>query len=364
MLTIIYPFRNRDLLRLKNSFESLAKQTSKNFEVQFVDYGSEKEIAAGVKDLCRNYNFIKYSFHPTQYQPWNKSKALNSVIKNLESQYCFIADIDIIFHPRFVEKALTLSSSSKATYFQVGFLDKDEKPENREFQSFNNYRKSKEGATGLALFPVEKLKEIRGFDEFFHFWGSEDTDVLERLRNGGVKIEFFNREILLLHQWHISYRNTESDRISKELQVKGIVQINNQHLSHNRRLKRKQVNNKGWGICLEREDMVKLEETPVTLTMTNQKDIIKDLLYGQLPTIKDEIFKVSIVQDPVENSLKHKVKKIIGKKAPPFYTLKTINDLVLLHLISFYRDFPYYYRIKEDGQGMEFGIDFRKKNEK
>lgn len=361
MLTIIYPYRNRDLQRLKNSFESLAKQTFKNFEVQFVDYGSDKEMAVGVKNLCEDYSFIKYTLHYTCYQPWNKSRALNSVIKTLETQYCFVADVDIIFHPRFVEKALNLISPLKSIFFQVGFLDKDEKPEKREFQSFKKYRKSTEGATGLALFPVNRLKEIRGFDEFFHFWGSEDTDVLERLRNAGDKIEFFNREILLLHQWHISYRNSETKSLSMDLQVNGIVQVNFQHIKHNISLRKKIVNEKGWGECIKLENMIELEKIPVTLTITNQKEPVNDILYGQLPIIEDEIFKVRIVKDPVQYLLKHRIKKLIGKKVPHYYSLKTINDKVLMHLISYYRDFPYHYKIKEDLQEIEFSVDFRKK---
>jgi glycosyltransferase involved in cell wall biosynthesis len=362
LLTIIYPYRNRDLQRLKNSFDSLAKQTFKNFEVHFVDYGSNNEMATGAKNLCEDYTFIKYTFHPMYFQPWNKSRALNSIIKTLETQYCFVADVDIIFHPQFVEKALNVSSPVKSIYFQVGFLDKDEKPENREFQSFKKYRKSTEGATGLALFPVKRLKEIRGFDEFFHFWGSEDTDVLERLRNAGDEVEFFNQEILLLHQWHISYRNSETKTLSMELQVEGIVQLNLQHFKHNLSLRKKIANENSWGQCIKLENITELEKIPVALIITNQKEPVNDLLYGQLPVIENKIFKVRIVKDPVQYLLKQRVKKWIGKKVPQYYSLKSINDKVLMHLISHYRDFPYHYKIKDDLQEIEFSVDFRKKD--
>ena len=85
MLSILYPYRNRDSKRIKRSFDSLLEQTNENFEVFFIDYGSTPDLAVDIKRLCQNYPFISYQFYPTQYQPWNKSRALNSVIKNLKT---------------------------------------------------------------------------------------------------------------------------------------------------------------------------------------------------------------------------------------------------------------------------------------
>ena len=96
MISIIYAYRNRDLARVKASLDSLALQTNTNFEVRFVDYGSEQKYVGLIYELLQNYSFVNYSYHPTQLQPWNKSKALNSIIRNLTTDYCFVADIDML----------------------------------------------------------------------------------------------------------------------------------------------------------------------------------------------------------------------------------------------------------------------------
>ena len=108
MLSIIYPYRNRELQRIKNSLDSLKVQTNKQFEVYFVNYGSELQHSMQIEKLCKEYEWVTYLLHSTQFQPWNKSRALNSVIKNLNTDFCFVADVDMIFHPEFVCTAIEL----------------------------------------------------------------------------------------------------------------------------------------------------------------------------------------------------------------------------------------------------------------
>ena len=99
MVTIIYANRNRDLNRIKVSFESLKNQTTTNFRVVFVDYGSIDPLVNDLKKLCDNYDFVSPYFLPVSQLLWNKSKALNYGISQTHSPYIFIADVDLIFHP-------------------------------------------------------------------------------------------------------------------------------------------------------------------------------------------------------------------------------------------------------------------------
>ena len=55
MITILYPYRNRDLERVKRSLDSLTLQTDQRFKVLFVDYGSTPKQAYLVKQLINNY---------------------------------------------------------------------------------------------------------------------------------------------------------------------------------------------------------------------------------------------------------------------------------------------------------------------
>ncbi len=358
LLTLIYPYRNRDLERLKNSLDSLKNQTVSDFEVFFVDYGSEEKMAKMAKILCGEFDFVTFNFFSTQFQPWNKSKALNTVIKNVNTDYCFVADVDMIFHPQFVEKTLKFQAKNKTIYFQVGFLKKDEARKVTDFSSYKNYRRSTHEATGLSMFPVKILKELRGFDEFYHFWGAEDTDMHVRIRNAGYEVEFYDQEVLMLHQWHPSYRSSESGELSKELQLSGIVQLNHQHLKHALEYKTTSVNRENWGECITLEELNELEKARVNLVLDNEQRKIDHLLYVVMPEAKNEILKITIKKDPFQNSPKFKVKKLMGKKVPEYYTLKKINDKVLLHIISFYRDKPYTFKISKDLKEIGIAIKF------
>jgi len=358
LLKLIYPYRNRDLERLKNSLDSLKNQTVSDFEVFLVDYGSQSEKAQATAKLCRDYQFVSYNYLPTQFQPWNKSRALNSVIKNLETGFCFVADVDMIFHPQFVEKALKLQSRNITVYFQVGFLCAEKSPGNKEFGDYKNYRKSTHEATGLSMFTVKVLKELRGFDEFYHFWGAEDTDIHVRIRNAGYEVAYYDEEVLMLHQWHPSYRSSESSDLSKELQISGIVQLNHQHLKHAIQHKTTLVNLENWGDCFPRVVLDELEKSPVNFIIDNEQRKINHFLYVIMPGFKNQILKIIIQKDPFQNSPKFRVKKIMGKKVPEYYTLKQINDKVLLHIISFYRDKPYTFKISDDLKEIEIAIKF------
>jgi len=358
LLTLIYPYRNRDLERLKNSLASLKNQTDSDFEVFFVDYGSDEKKAKMAEILCREFNFVTYKLFSTQFQPWNKSKALNSVIKNLYTEYCFVADVDMIFHPQFIEKALKLQAKNKTVYFQVGFLGPDETLKKKDFSSYKNYRLSNHEATGLSMFPVNILNELRGFDEFYHFWGAEDTDMHVRIKNAGYAVEFYDQEVLMLHQWHPSYRSSESKNLSRELQISGIVQLNHQHLKYALEYNSTTINLVNWGECITLKELNELEKAPVNFVLDNEQRKIDHLLYVVMPEVKNGILKITIKKDPFQNSPKFRIKKLISKKVPEYYTLKQINDKVLLHIISFYRDKPYTFKISKDLKEIEIAIKF------
>lgn len=355
MITIIYTYRNRDLRRIENSFNSLKDQTSANFEVEFVDYGSAFEAAEKARALCEKFSFINYTYHYTEHQPWNKSRALNSIIKNLENDFCFVADVDLIFHPEFIEKVTQLQKPIKSFYFQVGFLTSGVEGTPKNFD-IGNYRKSTWEATGLSMFPVNVLKGLRGFDEFYHFWGAEDTDMHVRLRNAGYEVDFYDKEILLLHQWHPSYRSKERKTLTNDLQIGGVVQLNQQYLSNVKAQKKTQANLKVWGEPMSVSQNKVLEELPVTFCMDNDRKKIDEFLYGQLPQFLIGNIKIQVKEISSYEAAKFRLKRVARRKVPEFYTLKEVNDLILLHLISFYRDYPYIFQVNKEEGIITFGI--------
>jgi len=348
MLNIIYPYRNRDIKRIKKSLNSLANQTNKNFSVYFVDYGSEIEIAKKVELLIQDYNFAEYQYYPTNFQPWNKSRALNAVIKQLNDGFCFVADVDMIFHTEFVERAISLQKNNTATYFKVGFLSENETKSTKHFNEYSVNFESTNEATGLTMFPVKVLQKVRGFDEFYHFWGAEDTDVHVRLKNDGCDIVFYEKEILLLHQWHKSYRSKETRNLTSDLQLSGIVKLNSQHLTYAGFNTETLVNAQVWGEPLTQEAYNLLIDFSGELKkVLNRKETINHLLFCELPKVDKTVMRFVIELDNHQSSIKYKLKKLLKKKTPSYYTLKEVNDMLLTHIISFYRDYNYMYRVFE-----------------
>ena len=357
MLTLIYPYRNRDIKRVKRSLDSLSRQSNMAFKVSFVDYGSSPKIASEIKTLLETYKFASYSYSHTQFQPWNKSRALNSVIKNLDEGFCFVADVDMIFAEDFIEIATSLQQSNTSTYFKVGFLDAQETETDKDFENYTLKFESTNEATGLTMFPVENLHAMRGFDEFYHFWGSEDTDVHVRLRNAGYAVNFYDKTILMLHQWHKTYRIKETLKLSEDLQLSNIVRFNYKHLMEAISQKKTMVNSSKWGHCLSESDFSLLSENSKDRQVIyNIKDHIDYFVFQELPNLgKDaHYFSFKLKQDNA--SLKHELKKMLGKRVDDYYSMKTVNDILLQHIISFYRNYPYFYRVFEESQRIEFSI--------
>lgn len=355
MITIVYPYRNREIKRIQRSIDSLVQQSKQNFNVIFIDYGSDEKSAEAAETLLKKYDFTSYTYLSVKDQPWNKCKALNYAVKKMDSDYCFVADIDMIFHSQFTAILEQYLDPNKATYFQVGFLSQQETKKDKAFESYEINFKTNEEATGMTLFPVSCLKEINGFDEFFHFWGAEDTDIHNRLKNAGCQVEYYDEKLLMLHQWHPNYRKRETKTLNKELQLSGIVEINHQHLLHNLKTNATKVNPKGWGNVITNTELNELQSFPVS-TLYNEKKLIDYFLYQQLFNAKNQILAIEIKKNPVQATAKYKLKKQLGKKVPQFYSLKEINDQILLHIVSFYHTNPYIYQVKENPSSIIFKI--------
>jgi len=356
MITIIYPYRNRESERVKRSLDSLKEQTNSKFEVLLVDYGSDSVSASIIKELVSNYKFAKYIYNYSEFQPWSRAKAINIGLKNVTTEYIFTADVDMIFSSNFIYKLYELKNPIKGYYFKVGFLNEKESKSDKKFEDFEIDFSSEVGAQGLSLFHLKSLKEITGYDEFLHFWGAEDIDVHNRLEKNGTESIFYSEEILMLHQWHTSYRKAEKKVLTQDLQLTDIVRINHQKLIRNAQSRKTEVNNVSWGVGISKNDFEALKKDNKEKLMLNKKEVITHFLFCELPNFKDGILNIHFVKDPFQNSLKYKLKKLLGKKVPKYYSLREINDLLLLHIISFYHTLPYFYEVSNDLNSITFKI--------
>jgi hypothetical protein len=326
--------------------------------VYFVNYGSDKNYTNQIENLLKDFNFINYNYSYTEKQPWNKSKALNSVLKNLETGYFFVADIDMIFHPTFIEKALKLSKTNEAWYFQVGFLNEEESKISKKFEDYAIKFKSNNEATGLTMCSVESAKNIFGFDEFYHFWGGEDTDFHVRLKISGCRVNYYDKELLMLHQWHEIYRSKESDNLTFDLQISGIVQFNHHYLKQTTQNKTTVVNS-DWGIIQTKkqyDELVEYSRIHIK-TISNSCAEIDYFLFQELPNLRSGLHSFQIFQMKQNTSFQTAIKNVLKTSNSSFYSLKTINDKLLFHIINFYRNNPYNYSVSKDLKSIKFVIN-------
>ncbi|PBI89463.1 putative glycosyl transferase [Flavobacterium sp. ACN2] len=356
MITIIYPYRDRESERVKRSLDSLKEQTNSDFEVLLVDYGSNLSCASIIKDLISNYKFAKYLYNYSGFQPWSRAKAINIGLKKTTTEYIFTADVDMIFSPNFVSRLHELKNPFKAYYFKVGFLNEKESKANKKFENYLIDFSTEIGAQGLSLFYLNSLKEITGYDEFLHFWGAEDIDVHNRLEKNQTESIFYSEEILMLHQWHASYRKSEKKVLTTDLQLTDVVKMNQQKLLANTRSKEIKINNLNWGAGFLENDFENLKNYGQEKLMFNKKEVVTHFLFCELPNFKNGILNIHFVKDPFQTSLKYRLKKFLGKNVPKYYSLKEINDLLLLHIISFYHTHPYFYEVSNDLNSITFKI--------
>lgn len=218
-ITIIIPYRNRDIVRVVRSMDSLKAQTNNNFKVIFEDYGSSSEYSKEVKNVLENYEFVSYYYHQTSMLPWNRAHALNIGVKNCTTSYFLPADVDLIFDKSFIEILYHNAAKNKITTFKVAFLKRNNK-------EWDNTKKMKaEGispitALGMTLFKKEAFKAVGGYDEKFIYWGWEDNDLVERCIAKGLKHSFFPGKTILFHQWH---PRSEISRESYPIGIKGFL---------------------------------------------------------------------------------------------------------------------------------------------
>lgn len=356
-IAIIYAHRNRDADRIRLSFESLQKQSSKNFEVIFVDYGSDAPLAGDLKNLMDEYEFVSSFFLLVPQLLWNKSKALNYGILQSEAAYIFIADVDLIFHPKAIEKLDQLKKPESLFLFKMGYLDQGTSSSLKKLQSFDDFKVSRVGeVNGMVLAPKEAFLKVNGFDEFFHFYGAEDVDLFSRLENAGYREEK-TEGLYFFHNWHRSFQGSEDEIMIRNPRIKNIMRINQEHYFRNKDLGLiKPRRQEGMGEVIGVERSSRLKEPTCNYIIPNIAPKVEHFLEEELQTLKDEVVKAEFVIDPYYNSLKYKAKKRLGKQSQPYLSLKEVNDRILKKILFNYRDYNYSFSIGANLNHIEFRI--------
>ncbi|MEZ4866322.1 MAG: glycosyltransferase [Caldilineaceae bacterium] len=203
LLTLIFGYRDRDVERIKRCLNSLQQQTFRDFTVIFVDYGSSTANARAAQNVVEQYSFCRYIYSDTRGYPWNRSRALNIGGRLATSPFLITTDVDMIYPPDFLQHVADQVAEDRMLYCYHHFL-----PAN--FDDWNNLcnyagklpKATKEFLGACHCVPTEIFHQIRGFDEYYQYWGKEDTDINVRLKQVGLKEVWLNDWTYMFHQWH------------------------------------------------------------------------------------------------------------------------------------------------------------------
>ena len=208
-LSFIVGFRNRDTERVVLFLESLKAINSDDFELVFVDYGSDEAVSEKVKKIVSNYDFANYYFSNTRGQNWNRAKCLNYGYAHCKGKFIFTSDIDFLYSKNFISTIKEIVTPTQAFYFKVGFLtEKQSQNIHLDSEKYDIESYSDEEAIGALLISREMFDEVGGYDEFYEIWGVEDNDLLHRIKMTKNQITFFNSKTIIWHIWHLPVKQT------------------------------------------------------------------------------------------------------------------------------------------------------------
>ncbi|WBL23191.1 glycosyltransferase family 2 protein [Zunongwangia sp. HRR-M8] len=342
MLSLVLTYRDRDLKIVKRCLESLKVQKDQDFKIFLMNYGSSENYTAELEKLLKLYDFIEYIFVPTYGQLWNKSRAINIALKRCDTLLLCVADIDLLFHPHFVEKSKQLHKEIGIVYFKTGFLDKETTQKNLNFNKASISFSSNKEVTGITVYKTEILKKINGYDEFYHGWGAEDTDVHLRLKNAGYSVHFYDREILVKHQWHLKqYRSKKSNYPFHT----NLEKINHKYMLLQYQHKITRANGEfEWGKMPDTAKWKDLQRPIHKFEISSECFQFDAFMVGIFSGLK-EASEIKITADTRSKSVKNQIKKISGKKHIQTYSLESINNRLLEAIIQHHRLALYRYNI-------------------
>jgi len=197
--------------RLRCSIESIRHQ---NVRV-CVCNTSKKSIKSKLRGLGK----IAYFHNPLELNVYNKPKTINLGVKKLvKTDYFFLSDIDLYYHPDFVANmGVVLKLTGNVPYrivFHNNNMGPGDYPESIEdcHNLFTNSKDTSRSMKGLApgngLIYRPSFEAIEGFDEMYVGYGPEDADFNYRIR----KIcEYIEIDLEGFNTYHLFHANQTRD---------------------------------------------------------------------------------------------------------------------------------------------------------
>ncbi len=255
-ITIMIGIKNRVNYRLENSLKSLRAQSyAQNLiTILVVDYGNEIEDSLKLRKICERYNAQLLTVNNRTV--WNKSHCFNVAIKNTTTKYLMSNDADMIMSANYLEEAINLLKDNPLSLV-LGemrdlpcemesalkkYVDDNTVPDAEMLKHQTKVRKTHTQAgkelenahISISVTYTLFYKMIRGYDEFYEYWGWEDNDMFRRFCYFGLKPKNIADRAFYLHQWHEQFEGLQKDKVNKTIQRNQKYYNNNHSIIRNK----------------------------------------------------------------------------------------------------------------------------------
>ncbi len=253
-VTVIIGVKNRCDYRIVNALKSLRCQDYDRqlIRIVLVDYDSSQEMIEKFREICARFDarYLRLDNKPV----WNKSHCLNIAIRQADTKYLMSSDVDVFFEKNYISACVrrlrddpfqVLISSFYNTPSGLVDGEIDVLGEYGAIKKLCGFQKTELGLNG-ALNPginfslTRFYQHIRGYDEYYTLWGSEDLDLIKRFALSGLKVTDISANSSWIHQCHEKHEGVNAQQNFKEK-----IAQNKQYVLHTHTVER---NDADWGI--------------------------------------------------------------------------------------------------------------------
>lgn len=251
-LSIVASNRNRLIPGTNCSdwfLKSIQWQTFKDIELVIADGGSDNY------DDLRTYFKEAKSEIPMRItqlvigEAFERSRLNNVGVRHAKGEFIMTTDVDMLYAPTFIQAVMDKAALGKLVESRTQYLrgSAAKMVYDGKYLPWSEINEQKPGrigrikkrttAGGCQCMHKDDWNKIRGFDESYVGWGSEDQDLLERAKFAKIKPIWLgeNNDCKLFHQPHTK------ESVKKDLEYQ---EENKRRLAH---IKEYQVNPNGWG---------------------------------------------------------------------------------------------------------------------
>lgn len=251
-LTITASNKNRLKLEEPASqwfLKSIQWQDCKDFELLIADGGSDNYEE--LKEYFESHDGpIKMRIVQHKIGDVFLRSLLNNVgVRNATTPYIMTTDVDMLFARGFVGTLTSLLEEkcfveSRTMYIKSHIMKEFYAGKHDPYENVDCLKrgriKKRTTAGGCQCMHKDSWAKVRGFDETYYGWGSEDYDLYTRSKRAGLKIKWMgeSREAIELFHQHHSHG---TERLKQNLAYQA---ENKKRLA---RIGKNAVNPNGWG---------------------------------------------------------------------------------------------------------------------